>query len=67
MQELKKAKVKQLRTRGRCFEVLLRQGLKIKTLGDRGSLLCCYGKASMLSPPSLGQWKSQLAEETTIN
>jgi hypothetical protein len=34
------------RTRGKSFEVLLREGLKIKTLGERGSLQCCYNKAS---------------------
>jgi hypothetical protein len=35
-----------LRTRGKSFEVLLWKGLKIKTLGERGSLRCCYSKAS---------------------
>jgi hypothetical protein len=44
MQELKEEKI--LRTRGKIFEVLLRQGLKIKTLGERGSLRCCYNKDS---------------------
>jgi hypothetical protein len=35
-----------LRTRGKSSEVLLWQGLRIKTLGERGSLWCCYSKAS---------------------
>jgi hypothetical protein len=34
------------RTRGKRFEVFLRQGLKMKALGERGSLRCCYSKAS---------------------
>jgi hypothetical protein len=42
-----------LRTRELNLEVLLWQGLKDETLGERGSLRCCYGKASVLSPPSL--------------
>jgi hypothetical protein len=29
------------RTRGKSFKVLLKQGLKIGTLGERGSLRCC--------------------------
>jgi hypothetical protein len=41
-----KAEGGRLRTRGKSFEVLLRQGLKIKTLRERGSLRCCYSKAS---------------------
>jgi hypothetical protein len=42
----------QLRTGGKIFEVLLWQGLRDKTLGERGSLRCCYGKAfcSLLLP-----------------
>jgi hypothetical protein len=36
----------QLRTGGKSSEVLLWQGLRDKTLGERGSLQCCYGKAS---------------------
>jgi hypothetical protein len=31
---------KNLRTRGISFEVLLKQGFKIITLGERGSLRC---------------------------
>jgi hypothetical protein len=34
------------RTRGKSFDVFLRKGLKMKTLGERGSLRCCYSKAS---------------------
>jgi hypothetical protein len=30
-----------LRTRGKGSEVFLWQGLRIKTLGERGSLWCC--------------------------
>jgi hypothetical protein len=30
-----------LKTRGKSYEVLLWQGLIIKTLGERGSLQCC--------------------------
>jgi hypothetical protein len=30
-----------LRTRGKSSEVLLWQGLRIKSLGERGSLWCC--------------------------
>jgi len=35
-----------LRTRGKSFEVFLKKCLKIKTVGERGSLRCCYNKAS---------------------
>jgi hypothetical protein len=35
-----------LRTEGKSSEVLLWQGLRDKTLGERGSLQCFYGKAS---------------------
>jgi hypothetical protein len=45
-----------LRTRGKSSEVLLWQGLRIKTLGERGSLRCCYEQGLVLSPPSLGQF-----------
>jgi hypothetical protein len=34
------------RTRGKSFKVLLWQGLKDRTLGERGSLRCCLSKAS---------------------
>jgi hypothetical protein len=34
------------RTRGKGFKVLLQQGLKDRTLGERGSLRCCLSKAS---------------------
>jgi hypothetical protein len=34
------------RTRGKGFKVLLKQGLKDRTLGERGSLRCCLSKAS---------------------
>jgi hypothetical protein len=34
------------RTRGKGFKVLLEQGLKDRTLGERGSLRCCKSKAS---------------------
>jgi hypothetical protein len=34
------------RTRGKSFKVLLKQGLKDRTLGERGSLRCCKSKAS---------------------
>jgi hypothetical protein len=33
------------RTRGESFKVLLKKGLKDKTLGERGSLWCCKSKA----------------------
>jgi hypothetical protein len=41
-----------LRTGGKSSEVLLWQGLGDKTLGERGSLWCFYGKAlcSLLIP-----------------
>jgi hypothetical protein len=42
-----------LRTRELNLEVLLWKGLKDETLWERGSLWCSYGKASVLSPPSL--------------
>jgi hypothetical protein len=40
------------RTRGKGFKVLLKQGLKDRTLGERGSLQCCKSKAlcSLLLP-----------------
>jgi hypothetical protein len=34
------------RTRGKGFKVLQQQGLKDRTLGERGSLRCCLSKAS---------------------
>jgi hypothetical protein len=34
------------RTRGKGFKVLQLQGLKDRTLGERGSLRCCLSKAS---------------------
>ena len=33
------------RTRGKGFKVLQQQGLKDRTLGERGSLRCCLSKA----------------------
>jgi hypothetical protein len=36
----KGSKIVRLRTRGRSFEVLLKQGLKVKALGERGSPWC---------------------------
>jgi hypothetical protein len=34
------------RKRGKGFKVLLKKGLKDRTLGERGSLRCCLSKAS---------------------
>jgi hypothetical protein len=47
------------RTRGKSFKVLLKQGLKNRTLGERGSLRCCKSKAlcSLLLP---GKWLAQM-------
>jgi hypothetical protein len=54
MQKMKDQMIRvKLRTRELNLEVLLWKGLKDETLGERGSLWCCYGKASVLSPPSL--------------
>jgi hypothetical protein len=44
MQELKGNRFQ--RTGGKIFKVLLEQGLKSRTLGERGSLRCCKSKAS---------------------
>jgi hypothetical protein len=40
------------RTRGKGFKVLLQQGLKDRTLRERGSLRCCLSKASCSLLPS---------------
>jgi hypothetical protein len=51
------------RTGGKGFKVLLRQGLKDKTLGERGSLRCCKSKAScslLLPDKRLAQMKHKI-------
>jgi hypothetical protein len=51
------------RTRGKSFKVMLKQGLKDKTLGERGSLRCCKRKAlcSLLLPDKrLAQMKQKI-------
>jgi hypothetical protein len=49
-----------LRTGGKSSKVLLKQGLKNRTLGKRGSLRCCKSKAScslLLPDKKLAQMK----------
>jgi hypothetical protein len=51
------------RTRGKSFKVLLKQGLKDRTLGERGSLRCCKSKAScslLLPGKRLAQMKHKI-------
>jgi hypothetical protein len=51
------------RTIGKSFKVLLKQGLKRRTLGERGSLWCCKSKAScslLLLGKQLAQMKKKI-------
>ena len=51
------------RTRGKGFKVLQQEGLKDRTLGERGSLRCCKSKAScfvLLPDKRLAQMKHKI-------
>jgi hypothetical protein len=52
VKDAKVERVKISKTREKSFEVMLKQGLKIGTLGERGSLRCLLKQGLVLSPPS---------------
>ena len=55
------------RKRGKGFKVLLKKGLKYRTLGERGSLRCCLSKALfslLLSDKQLAQRQVKSRQES---